>query len=286
MSITVASNIAALRASNSLARTSEKLGTVFERLSSGLRINKASDDAAGLALSTALNTDVRLASVALRNANDGISIANLTDQALGQIGDVLTRMSELAEQSATGTFSNVQRSALQSEFLALGSEVERIAVTTKLNGLALLSGGQDVILQVGFNSFSTSQIQMRAVEGTLQSIQLAASGSSALSYSLIAGSVTDSQAAARTALDAVIAAISTISTKRGSVGAIESRLDSAVHLLQVTRENYSAAADRILSVDVAESAAELVRLQVLQQAGVAILAQANQQPQIVLSLLG
>lgn len=286
MTITIASNIASLRAYARLRKTTEDLESSYEKLSSGKRIVRASDDAAGLSVAARLSSDIRIANVAVRNANDGLSAVNIVDGALNEIGNILTRMAELAQQSATGTYTTTQRSALQSEFVALASEAERIANTTKFNGISLLSGSQSLTLQVGFNSFSTSQIQVQAIEGTLQAIRLAASGSSALSYSIISTTITDSQAAARTALEAVLAAITEVSTKRGSVGAAESRLSSAINTLQVTRENYAAALGRIEDIDVAEEMAKLIRNQILQQAGVAVLAQANQQPEIVLKLLG
>lgn len=281
----VASNLASLRAGSRLARTSEQLTAVYEKLASGKRITRASDDAAGLSMAASLNSDIRVASVALRNANDGISTNSIRDGALSEIGNVLARMAEIAQQSANGTYSTAQRSAMQNEFAALGSEIERIAVTTKFNGINLLSGSNSITLQVGFNSYSSSRIEMQAIEGTLQSIRLATTGSSALSYSVIGTTVSDSQAAARTALEAVLTAISDVSTKRGMVGAADSRLSSAISTLQSTKENFEAARSRIEDVDVAQETANLVRLQILQQAGTAILAQANQQPALVLKLL-
>ena len=157
MPITINSNIASLQAQRRLGIASESLNATYERLSSGQRINKASDDAAGLAIADSLRADQRVAQVAVRNANDGISTVAIADGALSEIGNVLSRLAELSEQSANGTFSTTQRSALQNEFSALGSEVERIAVTTKFNGVNLLSGGNAIVLQVGFNSGSTSR---------------------------------------------------------------------------------------------------------------------------------
>ena len=158
MALTLGSNIASLKAQRTLAISTEGLSRTYERLSSGQRINRASDDAAGLAIADSLKADQRVAGVAIRNANDGISTIAIADSALGQIGDVLSRLSELAEQSANGTYSTAQRSALANEFVALGSEIERIATVTKFNGVVLLSGGNQIVLQVGFNSASTSQI--------------------------------------------------------------------------------------------------------------------------------
>lgn len=285
MPITINSNIASLQAQRRLGIASESLNNTYERLSSGQRINKASDDAAGLAIADSLRADQRVASVAVRNANDGISTVAIADGALAEIGSVLSRLAELSEQSANGTFSTTQRSALQNEFSALSSEIERIAVTTKFNGVTLLSGGQSITLQVGFNSASTAQIQISNVTGTLAGLGLAASGSSALTYSISGASIVDGQSASRIALDAVNAAIGSLAQTRGNLGAAESRLRVAINNLQVSRENFASAESRIRDVDVASEAAELTRLNILQQAGAAVLAQANQQPSLALSLI-
>lgn len=286
MAITINTNLAALNAQRRLADTTSDLTRSYERLSSGLRITRARDDAAGLAIAEALRADQRIASVAIRNANDGISLISITDGALAQIGSVLTRMAELAEQSANGVLSTTQRSALDLEFAALGSEIERIANTTEFNGLALLSGGDQVSLQIGFNSQATSQINYSGVQGTLASLGLASGGSSAMIYSLNDGTTATGQAAARTALDAVKNAISSLTTNRGTLGSIESRLSVTIANLQVARENFASAESQIRDVDVAAEAADLTRLNILQQAGASVLAQANQQPALALSLLG
>ncbi len=285
MAITLGTNIASLQAQRRLSNASDLLGSTYEKLSSGQRINKASDDAAGLAIADSLRSDQRVASVAIRNANDGISTIAIADGALSQIGNVLSRLAELSEQSANGVFSVAQRSALQNEFQALGSEVERIAVTTQFNGVALLSGGNQITLQVGFNSASISQIAITNVNGTLSSLGLASTSSSAMIYSLTGTSIETGQSAARTALDAVNTAISSLSQTRGNLGAAESRLRVAINNLSVARENFASAESRIRDVDVASEAAELTRLGILQQAGAAVLAQANQQPALALSLL-
>ncbi len=285
MPITIGSNIASLKAQRTLNQSSDRLSRVYEKLSSGQRINRASDDAAGLAIADALKADSRIASVAIRNANDGISTIAIADSALNEISNVLARLGELAEQSANGTFSNAQRSALNNEFVALGSEIERIATTTTFNGVRLLSGNSQIVLQVGFDSGSTSQIALTGVSGTLQTLGLATTGTSVLSYSVIHTSVDFSQTAARAALDAVKNAITTIGQTRGNLGAAESRLNVAVNNLSVARENFTAAESRIRDADVAAEAAELTRLTILQQAGASILSQANQGPSLALSLL-
>jgi flagellin len=284
--ITINSNIASLKAQRSLGLSSDGLSRTFERLSSGQRINRASDDAAGLAIADSLRASQRVSSVAIRNANDGISTIAIADGALGQIGGVLSRLAELAEQSANGVYSTTQRSALQNEFVALGSEIERIAVTTVFNGVKLLSGTSDIVLQVGFDSQSTAQIVLRNTQGTLASLGLAGANASALTFSINAATADEAQSASRLALDGINSAITSLAVQRGNLGATESRLVVAINNLTVARENFAAAESRIRDVDVASEAAELTRLNILQQAGAAILAQANQQPQLALSLLG
>jgi len=285
MALSINSNIASLGAQRRFGITSQKLQQTYERLSSGLRINRPSDDAAGLALADSLRADSRVAAVAIRNANDGISLTAIADSALQEIGSILTRMAELAEQSANGVYTEVQRSALSQEFVSLGSEIQRIAQTTSFNGISLLSNTGTITLQVGFDSTQNSQISINGVEGTLDSLGLAGAGSSVLSFSLVAGSSEASQAASLAALDAINSAIENLSASRGVLGAAESRLNIAINHLSLTRENLVAAESRIRDADIAQEAAELVRLQVLQQAGTAVLAQANQQPNLVLKLL-
>jgi len=285
MAVTLGNNIASLQAQRRLGIATDQLGRTFERLSSGQRINKASDDAAGLAIADSLRVEQRIGIVAIRNANDGISSIAVADSALGEIGNVLSRLAELAEQSANGVFSVVQRSALANEFVSLASEIERIAVTTEFNGVKLLSGSNTLTLQVGFDSTSTSQISFSGVQGTLSSLGLATSGSSALSYSINESTTDGGQSAARTALDAVQNAIQSLASTRGTLGATEARLNVAINNLAVARENLAAAESRIRDVDVASEAAGLTRLNILQQAGASVLAQANQQPTLALNLL-
>ncbi len=286
MSLTVNTNIAALNAQRRLSTTTGSLRQSYERLSSGLRIVRARDDAAGLSIAESLKADGRIAGVAIRNANDGISLISIADGALDQMASVLTRMAELAEQSANGVLGASQRSALQGEFVQLGSEIQRIAETTSFNGLNLLSGGSSVALQVGFDASANSQISFSGVEGTLASLGLAGNTSASLIFSInAAGAATVGQIAARSALDAVKSAISSLTSNRGTLGAIESRLTVAINNLTVAKENFAAAESQIRDVDVAEEAANLTRLNILQQAGAAVLAQANQQPSLALSLL-
>ncbi len=285
MAINIRTNVPSLTAQRNLDSSSGSINTAYERLSSGLRINRARDDAAGLAIAESLKADSRVASVAIRNANDGISIISIADQAIGQIGNVLSRLAELAEQSANGVYSNTQRSALSNEFGALASEIERIATATEFNGLRLLSGGGTVVFQVGFNGSSISQVSYTGVNATLQALGLAEAGTSVMMYSITGDTDVQSQSAARTALDAINSAISSVNRNRGTLGAAESRLEVTISNLQVARENFKAAESRIRDVDVASEAAELTRLNILQQAGASILAQANSQPQLALQLL-
>jgi len=286
MSLNIRTNLASINAQRALNSSSKGLQTAFERLSSGLRINRAMDDAAGLAIAENLKADARVASVAMRNASDGISIVAITDGAISSITNVLSRLAELAEQSASGVYGNDQRSAIQLEFNALMSEVERIAHTTKFNGLNLLSGGGQVTFQVGFDGTSISQVTYSGVQATLEAMGLASAGSSTPAFSIQGSTSIESQSAARLALDAINAAISSVTRSRGTLGAAESRLDLSIRNLQIARENFKGAESRIRDADIAEESAELTRLTILQQAGTAILAQANQQPSLALQLLG
>ncbi len=285
MALNIKTNVASVTTQKNLAATGNKLNTAYERLSSGLRINHARDDAAGLAIAESLKADSKIASVAMRNASDGISIISIADGAVGQITTVLSRLAELAEQSANGVYSVDQRSALQLEFTALLSEVERIAYTTEFNGLNLLSSGAIVTFQVGFDGTSLSRVEYNGVGATLQQLGLAPAGSSEHMYSIIGTTTEECQSAARFALDAVQNAIDSVTRSRGILGSAESRLELTIQNLQVSRENFIAAESRIRDADVAEEAANLTAANVLQQAGTAILAQANQQPQLALTLL-
>lgn len=285
MALSLVSNIASLKAQTQLDRTNKALSKTFQRLSSGLRINSASDDPAGLAVAESLKTDAKIAAVAVRNANDGISLTSIADSALGEISDILSRMAELAQQSSNGVVTNTQRSAISSEFLALGSEIERIAKTTTFNDVNLLSNSGSVNIQVGLRgSTSTGIITIGSVLATLSSLGIGTTGG-ALTYSVIDLTTSASAIAASNAVSAINTAINTVSSLRGIIGAAESRLTSAVSYLSVIRENLVAAESRIRDADVAQEVADMVRLQVLQQAGTAVLAQANQQPGVVLALL-
>lgn len=272
MALTISTNVPSLSAQRNLDASTGLLTRSFERLSSGLRINRASDDAAGLALADRLRADVRIASQAVRNANDGISAISIGEKALGKVGEILTRLSELASQSASGLVSNTQRSAIQTEFTALVSEVDRISATTSFNGVNLLSAGTTVDLQVGLDGTTNSRISFSTIDGSSSGIGLT-------------GVSVSTAAAAQSAIGTINTAITTVAQSRGTLGAVESRLNTAVANLKVARENFSSAESRIRDADVAEETANLTRATILQQAGVSILAQANQQPQLALALL-
>ncbi|MBM4267824.1 MAG: flagellin FliC [Deltaproteobacteria bacterium] len=272
MALNIFTNVPSLNAQRHLANSTQSLTKSLERLATGLRINAASDDAAGLAIADRLRADVRIASQAIRNANDGVSAISLGEKALGKVGEILTRLSELASQSASGTVTDTQRSAISTEFVALVSEVDRISNTTTFNGVNLLSGGTTVDLQVGIDGTTNSRISFTTVDGS----------SSGVGLTNVAVSTA---ASAQSALGAIGSAIATVAQRRGNLGAVESRLSTAIQNLRVARENFAAAESRIRDADIAEETASLTRNTILQQAGVAILAQANQQPSLALQLL-
>lgn len=275
MSLFVNTNLSSFNAQRHLAESGESLRTSLERLSSGVRINDAFDDAAGLAIADKLNRDVRVTAQAIRNANDGISALAIGEKALGNVGSVLSRLSELASQSASGTVSDTQRSAIQAEFTALLSEIGRISNTTTFNGVQLLSAGTTVALQVGLDGSTNSQISFTTVDGSV-------SGILSVSQTSIAAS---SQSSAQSALGLLTSAIANVAQTRGTLGAVESRLLQAVANLRIARENFAAAEGRIRDADIAAETANLTRASILRQAGVAVLAQANQQPALALELL-
>jgi flagellin len=284
VAISIGSNITSLQAQRRLDQTGTRLSNSFNKLSSGYRINRGTDDAAGLAIAESLKAQSRIAGQAIRNTNDGISTIAIADGALGEVANILSRLAELASQAANGTLSTSQRSVVSNEFVALSSEIERISQVTEFNGIKLLSGTNSVTIQVGTGSTAASQIGYQNQLATLQGIGLG-NASGALVFS-INGTTNDTAAtAARQALDAVYAAIYSVGASRGILGGIESRLSTAIANLGVARENLVAAESRIRDVDVAEEAANLTRLNILQQAGTSVLAQANQLPSLALQLL-
>jgi flagellin len=284
MSISYASNIASLKLASKLKETSSKLSTSYDRLSSGERINKASDDPTGLALADKLNTETRLMTVAIRNANDALSLTNIADAALQEISNVLLRMSELSTQAASSGFTAAQRSVLQTEFTALGSEVDRISTAVTFNSIQLLSNTTAQVAQVGITADAFSQMTIPSVLATTAFLNIGQG--SRLTYSLTGTTVAYGVSAARSALTAIQNAIDDIIEQRGLIGSTQSRLSSAINFLSVMRENTAAAESAIRETDVAIEASELLRTQVLQQAQTALLAQSNQQPAKILAVLG
>jgi flagellin len=273
MALSIVTNLAALRAQNALEKSTGALNKSLSRLSSGLRINEAADDPAGLAIADKLRADVRIAGQAIRNANDGVSAINISDQALAEIGSSLARLAELAEQAGTGTLTSQQRGSIQSEFAQLVSEIDRIAATATFNGAQLLSSGVDINFQVGLVNDANARITLSKLTATSSELGLSSA-------------VVSTQAAALEALGSVTTAINTVAANRGQLGATQSRLRLGIANLRTLRENFAAAESRIRDVDVAEETTNLASATILQQAGASVLAQANQQPAVALSLLG
>ena len=274
--ISVVSNVASLRAQRHLGKTQNALSNNIARLSSGLRINKAADDASGLAISDELRAYARGLKQAERNANDGISLIQTAEGGLSEAIGVLTRMRELAVQASNeGTMDTTERGYLAQEYALLESELNRIVTVTEFNGQKLINGdiSTGVSFQVGMRNTSSDRISLTLTN--VDATQLAISDDSL-------SSSTDAQAAI-TALDQ---AIQTLNTQRGSLGATQNRLTMSISNLGTMHENMSAADSRIRDVDVAAESAAMARNQILSQAGTSVLAQANQLPQAALSLIG
>lgn len=277
MTQTINTNVASLNAQRNLTSSQSSLGTTLQRLSSGLRVNSAKDDAAGLAIAERMNSQVRGMNVAIRNSSDAISLSQTAEGALGKIGDSLQRMRDLAVQSANGTNTSGDRDNLQLEFRQLQDEILRVTKDTKFNNQAVLAGA-NFTFQVGANTGETIDVSATAVSAT--NIQSAAmSGASAIAVS---GTNAD---AAVSAIAAIDLAISEVVKQRATFGAAQTRFESVISNLQVASENQAAARGRIMDADFAAETANLSRTQILQQAGTAMLAQANSLPQNVLSLL-
>jgi len=276
MALFINTNVASESAQKNLGANQARLAVSFNRLSSGLRINSAKDDAAGLAISESLKSQIRSFNVAERNAADGISMAQTAEGSLGEVHDILGRMRELATQASNGTLTSTDRGFLQTEFSQLQEEIGRIQGSSKFNGRQVVSSTAETItLQVGLNNTSSDQIQV-----TLGGVSLATiSGSGAA----LSGSTASSALAALSTIDT---AIGNVSTARATFGAAMNRLETATSSIQTMRLNLSAANSRIRDVDVAAETSALSRNQVLTQAGVSVLAQANQLPQLAFGLLG
>ncbi len=274
MALSIQTNVASLSAQKNLSQAQKTLGTSFNRLSSGLRINSAKDDAAGLAISESMRLQIRSFNVAERNANDAISMSQTAEGALGEISNVLGRMRELAVQGASGAITSTDRSYLQTEFRSLQLEVTRILTSTKFNGKALTkSAAETVNFQVGINNTSDDRI----------AVSFGGVGLSSLTATTVkvSGTATNSQGA----LTTIDTSLTTVSTARARFGAAMNRFEVTASNVQTARLNLTAAASRIRDVDVAEETATLSRSQVLATAGVSVLAQANSSPQLALGLL-
>lgn len=274
MSSTINTNVMSLNAQRNLMTSSSSLATSMQRLSSGLRVNSAKDDSAGLAIAERMNAQVKGMNVAVRNANDGISLAQTAEGALGKVGDSLQRMRELAVQSANGSNSATDRANLDAEYQELAKEVTRVLTGTKFNGTNLLNTSATLTFQVGSDNVTTDQIDVSTTN--------LSSGSGITA--VVSGDLT-SAANSLAAMDDLDVAIDEITTARATFGAAQNRFDSVISNLQVSAENLSASRGRIMDADYAVETSNLSRGQILQQAGTAMVAQANQLPQGVLSLL-
>ncbi|ABQ28238.1 flagellin N-terminal helical domain-containing protein [Geotalea uraniireducens] len=275
MALTVNTNIASLNAQRNLSITQVSLNKSLQRLSSGLRINSAADDAAGLAISEGMKAQIRSMNQAVRNANDGVSLVQVAEGALNEVSNVLGRMRELTTQAATNTLTATQRSYVNGEYLQLKSEITRIANATDFNGTKLLQSAKSVAIQVGTGSKAYDRIGIK--------LAIMSAGAGGLALTSIGGASGGVKAQAELAV--IDKAINSVSKQRASLGAIQNRLQSTINNLQVASENTSAAQSRIADADVAAETANMTRANILVQAGTAILAQANQAPQAALSLL-
>jgi len=280
MALTINTNIASIDAQRNLEASQNSLSTSMQRLSSGLRINSAKDDAAGLAIAQRMNAQINGMNVAERNSNDGISLAQTADGALSQVGDALQRMRELAVQARNATNTSNDKDSLNKEFGQLQSEIQRVLGGTTFNGKAILGADATTLnFQVGANTTANDTVSIKTVNMTQDSQITAVTGSSAS----IGASATNGAIA--TVINNIDTAINDVNNTRATFGASESRFDSIISNLQTSVENQSAAYSRIMDTDFAKETANLSRAQVLQQAGTAMVAQANQQPQQVLTLL-
>jgi flagellin len=279
MAISVLTNTASLNAQRNLSSTQASLATSINRLSSGMRINHAADDAAGLGISENLKADLRSLSQAQRNANDGVSLTQVAEGAMNEMGGIVTRMRELAVQSANQTLGSTERGYIQTEFKELRNEINRISAVTEFNGQKLVDGSASTGLafQVGMHNSANDRIAMSVTKLTTSTLGSSSLHLASASLSTVTGS--------RNALAVFDKAIEQLSTARSKVGAVQNRMQVTISNLSVAQENLSAANSRIRDVDVASETANLTKAQILSQAGLAVLAQANQLPQSALSLL-
>jgi len=285
MPLRIYNNLYSMNAQRNLGSNNANLGQSLERLSSGLRVNRGADDAAGLAISEKLRSDIRAINQVVRNSNDGISIINTAEGALSQQSAMLTRMRELAAQAATGSVGSTERQTIQREFGALRDELDRITAVTEFNGQKLTDGslsssvaaGSQVIIQIGFKSTANDRINLNSA------VDVTAIDSTGLSINTL--SVT-AAAEALTALSTINSAISKVTDARGRLGAVQNRFTYTIANLQISAENLQAAESQIRDADYASEISQFTRNQILVQASTAILAQANLVPQTVLQLLG
>jgi flagellin len=286
MPATINTNIASLNAQRSLSASSSSLATSMARLSSGLRVNSAKDDAAGLAIAERMNAQIRGMNVAIRNANDGISYAQTAEGALSKVGDSLQRMRELAVQARNASNTEKDQDSLQNEFKELQSEIDRVLKGTTFNGSTIFTATGSLDFQVGAGTTGNDRVSI-----TLGNTALTADTSltNVTTTTAIIGDLGSTTAVAGSAIDTVIgnldAAIDKINSQRSVWGATQNRFDAVISNLQVSVENQAAARSRIMDADFAAETANLSRAQILQQAGNAMIAQANQLPSQVLSLL-
>ncbi len=283
MPAVINTNLASLNTQRNLTTSQASLATSLQRLSSGLRVNSAKDDAAGLAIAERMNAQVKGLNVAIRNANDAISLSQTAEGALGKVGENLQRMRELAVQAANGTNSSADRTTLNQEYTALAGEVTRVLESTKFNGLSLLNsgvpaGGFD--FQVGANNNANEKINIAVSDIT------AGAGIAAVTGAGASASIADATGAlALGAMNALSTAIDEVSSARAKFGASQNRFEAVIANLQIASENQSASRSRIMDADFASETANLTRGQILQQAGTAMLAQANSLPNGVMALL-
>ena len=280
MALNVNTNVTSIIAQRNLNRTQSMQQKSLERLSTGMRINSAADDSAGLAISTKFKSQLRSMDQAQRNANDGISLIQTAEGALDQMGDILGRARELAVQSSNGTLTTSDRSFIDSEFRSLVNEMDRIVSTTEFNGRKLLNGSASagVSFQIGINNTANDRITVSITNVGTKKIGTSTTNS-LFSQSLSTASK------AQASLSVIDDAISDLSTVRAKLGSAQNRLDVSIENLGSTKENLSAANARIRDVDVAKETANMTKGQILVQAGISVLAQANQSPQAALSLL-
>ena len=279
MGISILTNTASLNAQRNLNSTQSALSASIGRLSSGMRINQASDDAAGLGISENLKADLRSLGQAQRNANDGISLTQVAEGSMNEMTGIVTRMRELAVQSANQTLGSTERGYIQTEYKELQGEINRISAVTEFNGQKLLDGSASAGLafQVGMNATSNDRLSMVVTKLTTSTL-----GSASLH---VASAKLDTVTNARASLAVFDKAIEQLSTARSKVGATQNRMQVTISNLAVAQENLSAANSRIRDVDVAAESSNLTKSQILSQAGLAVLAQANQLPNSALSLL-